>query len=462
MKNINELIPCDYNISITGITDDSRSVQEGYVFVATKGHNVDHFDYIDDAIKNGCSFVICDRNLDIDFPHIIVENINLEYIELCKKFYGVDLDNFSFIGITGTDGKTTTTTIIKELLDNCAYIGTNGVLLDDREFDTHNTTPCVNELYEDLSIIQENHYHNVSMEVSSEALLHDRVHGFLYDVVGFTNITGDHLNVHKTFDNYVESKMKLLDHVKDDGYVVYNGDDPILQTIHHKNAYSFGFNLDNDYVIYDVQYNRRNTIIHLKHDLHEWTIQSPFIGVYNVYNVVMAFIVGHLLKVDDSLLLQKIEQLRSIKGRCEFLDFGQNFDIVLDYAHTINGIQSILNTFQDYETIITVTGSAGGRETEKRSVIGKMVIDNSDFAIFTMDDPRFEDVDDIIDQMVGDEKDYYRIVDREDAIRFALSIAPPKSVVLILGKGRDNYMAIRDKKIHYNDYDVIYNYFHKE
>lgn len=462
MKKLRDLIDYDLDLNITGITDDSRLVKDGFLFVATKGYNVDHFDYIDDAIKNGCSFIVCDREFNKNFPHIVVDNIFETYIELCKKYYEVDPKDFSLIGVTGTDGKTTTTTIIKELLEECAYIGTNGVWVNDIEESTSNTTPCISELYEDLKIIKDNNVNTVSMEVSSEALLHDRVHGFIFDVVCFTNITGDHLNVHKSFDDYIACKMKLLDHVKDDGYIVFNGDDSTLKTINKKNAISFGFNEDNDYVISDVKYLKRKTIITLRNNDLEWTINSPFIGEYNVYNVVMAFIVGHLFKVDDCLLLNKIEQLRPIKGRCEFLDYGQDFDIVLDYAHTINGINSILDTFSNYETIITVTGSAGGREVEKRSVIGKSVIEKSDFAIFTMDDPRFEDPDEIIDQMVGDNKDYYRIVDREDAIRFALSIAYPGSVVLILGKGRDNYMAIKDKKIHYNDFDVITNYFKKE
>ena len=462
MKKLRDLIDYDLDLNITGITDDSRLVKDGFLFVATKGYNVDHFDYIDDAIKNGCSFIVCDREFNKNFPHIVVDNIFETYIELCKKYYEVDPKDFSLIGVTGTDGKTTTTTIIKELLEECAYIGTNGVWVNDIEESTSNTTPCISELYEDLKIIKDNNVNTVSMEVSSEALLHDRVHGFIFDVVCITNITGDHLNVHKSFDDYIACKMKLLDHVKDDGYIVFNGDDNTLKIINKKNSISFGFNEDNDYVISDVKYLKRKTIITLRNNDLEWTINSPFIGEYNVYNVVMAFIVGHLFKVDDCLLLNKIEQLRPIKGRCEFLDYGQDFDIVLDYAHTINGINSILDTFSNYETIITVTGSAGGREVEKRSVIGKSVIEKSDFAIFTMDDPRFEDPDEIIDQMVGDNKDYYRIVDREDAIRFALSIAYPGSVVLILGKGRDNYMAIKDKKIHYNDFDVITNYFKKE
>lgn len=462
MKKINKLVPCDYDISIMGITDDSRLVKKGYLFVATKGYNVDHYDYIETAIQNGCVFVVCDRDIPFDIPHLVVDDVNLSYIDLCQKYYGVTPDEFHFIGVTGTDGKTTTTTVVRELIQDCAYIGTNGVDVGDHSFDTHNTTPCVSELYQDLSIIKKNKCNTISMEVSSEALLHDRVHGFMFDVVGLTNITGDHLNIHKDFNHYIECKMKILDHVKDNGYVVYNGDDEVLKKIDSKNSFSFGFSSENDYVIESVDYQKRNTVIQLAFQEKAWTIESPFVGKYNVYNIVMAFIIGRLYGIDDCLLVQRIKKLSPIKGRCEFLDFGQKYDIVLDYAHTINGIRSILDTFQNYENIIVVTGSAGGREVQKRSVIGKLVLEKSDFAIFTMDDPRYESVDDIIDQMVGDSKDYYRIVDREDAICFALSIAYPGSVVLILGKGRDNYMAIKDKKIHYNDYDVIYHYFHKE
>ena len=159
------------------------------------------------------------------------------------------------------------------------------------------------------------------------------------------------------------------------------------------------------------------------------------------------------------MLVKRISELKPIKGRGELLDFGQEYTLVLDYAHTINGIKNILETFKDYDEIITVTGCAGGREKEKRPIIGDIIMSNSDINIFTMDDPRYEDVDDIIDDMVGDKKDYIRIPDRVEAINYALSIASPNSVVLILGKGRDNYMAIEDKKIKYNDYDTISKYF---
>ena len=458
MKKLKDLIDTTYNIVVNGITDDSRLVKEGYVFVATKGFNVDHYDFIEDAIENGCSFVIADRDISYDIPYMVVDDIELLYRELCLKYYDINYSDFKFIGVTGTDGKTTTSTIIKELIGDCAYLGTNGLTIGDKTISTSNTTPCISELYRDLSVVKKNNISNVSMEVSSEALLYNRVEGFSYDIVCFTNVTGDHLNVHKTFDNYLNCKLKLLNYLKHDGKVVVNGDDVNLQKIKCNNLYTLGFDLRNDFVITKVE-NGKYTTITVKNKDKEYIIESPFKGNYNVYNVVMAFIVGLLLGIDESLLVSRIKKLSPISGRCEFLDFGQDFDIVLDYAHTINGIKNILESFKDYSNIITVTGCAGGRETSKRAIIGKIVMDNSDVSIFTMDDPRYENVVDIIDQMVGDSKDYIRIVDRKEAIHYALSIASTGSVVLVLGKGRDNYMAIENKKIVYNDYDTIKSYY---
>ena len=456
---LNQLINTNYDIEIKGITDDSRLVKKGFLFVATRGYNVDHYDYVNNAIENGCSFVIVDREIAISFPHLVVENINSLYRELCKKYYNVSSLDFSLIGITGTDGKTTTTTIVSQIIDDMAYLGTNGLCVNKKEFKTNNTTPCVSELYNDLHIIKQNNCKNIVMEVSSEALLHDRVADFLFDIVGFTNITGDHLNIHKTFENYVDCKMKLLKLVKEDGFVVVNGDDQILKTIHCNNLVTFGFDKNNDYVIDDVSYHKRYSEFSLKYNQKTIKIKCPFVGEYNIYNVTMAFIIGLLYGVEESLLLSRISKLKPVKGRGELLDFGQDYTIVLDYAHTTNGILKILETYKDYDKVITVTGCAGGREKEKRSIIGDIVITNSDIAIFTMDDPRYEDVDRIIDDMVGNHKDYVRIPNRVEAIHYALSIATSDSVVLILGKGRDDYMAIEDKKVPYNDYNVIADYF---
>lgn len=457
---LNKLIDTNLDIDIKGIVDDSRLVKDGYIFVATKGFNVDHFDHIKDAIDNGAIFLIVDRKIDFSFPHIVVDDIDKYYKDICLKFYNIDLNDFSFIGITGTDGKTTTATIVSRLLKNSAYIGTNGLTINGKTISTSNTTPCISELYSDLRKIKESGIKTVVMEVSSEALLHNRVDNILFDIIGFTNITGDHLNVHGSFEEYKNCKMKLLNLVKDDSYVVINGDDVNLQGIKCQNVYSFGKKNVN-FTIENISYVNKNVLIELKYGDIKYSITSPLKGEYNVYNVVMAFVICLLYGVDSNKLIDGISKLSPISGRCEVLDFGQEYTIILDYAHTINGISSILDTFKDYNRIITVTGCAGGRDHEKRPIIGNIVMNKSDIAIFTMDDPRYEDVDTIIDEMVGNNLDYIRIIDREEAINYALSIASKNDVVLILGKGRDNYMAIGDKKVKYCDFDVIEKYFKK-
>ena len=459
MKRINELIDCKYNFLIKGITDDSREVEEGQIFVATKGFNVDHYDYIDDAISKGAVFIVTDKPLKKDYPHIIVDNIDNYYKELCIKYFDINLENFYFIGITGTDGKTTTATIVKYLMKDIAYIGTNGLTIKNKTISTNNTTPCINEFYKYLKLIQDAGINNVVMEVSSEALLHKRVDNILFDIIAFTNITGDHLNIHKSFDNYVKTKLKLLDLVKKDGKIVVNLDDPYLQKINCKSKCTLGYDKCCNFYIYKNETHKEYVKIYVKYNKNNLIIESPYFGKHNIYNVVEAFSIACIFGINKDLLLKRIKKLPPIKGRGELLDFGQDYKIVLDYAHTINGIKNILETFKDSEHLITVTGCAGGRDKEKRRKIGKLIMKYSDISIFTMDDPRYEDVNDIINQMVGEDTNYIRIINREEAIHYALNIADNNSVVLILGKGRDNYMAIDDKKIKYNDYYVIKKYF---
>ena len=463
MKKLSELVDCSYDFQIAGVTDDSRNVRAGYLFVATHGYYVDHFNFINDAISNGAVAVVVDRKVECSVPVIVVQHINDFFADVCCKFYDIDLDDFNFIGITGTDGKTTTATVVAEILssvDIWAYIGTNGVKIGNIEYPTNNTTPGGCELFECLSLIKHCGCNNIVMEVSSEALLHDRLKLFKFDIIGFTNITEDHLNIHKTLDNYRNCKFKLLNLLDNDGLVVINGDDVNCRLIYNDNLYSFGMNDDNFCIISDVKEmsNRVNFSLTFKGGIYG--VSSPLLGIYNVYNVTMAFIICMLKGVDIDCLINSIDNLSVVRGRREYLNFGQEYDIILDYAHTYNGVKCLLESVSNYKKIITVTGAAGGREREKRSRIGKLIMDKSSISIFTMDDPRFENVDDIIDQMIsGSDKDYIRIIDRKEAIYRAFSLADADSVVLIIGKGRDSYMAIEDRKEPYSDYDVINEYF---
>lgn len=466
MKKLKDLIDCDYDIEILGITDDSRKVKEKFLFVATHGFYVDHFDYIEDAIKNGAVAVIVDRDIDYNIPYIKVEDVNEIYPSLCAKYYDVDLNRFSFIGITGTDGKTTTATIVKKLLDNVkntAYIGTNGVEFCDKLLSSDNTTPCISDLYSFFKEIGNSGCKDIVMEVSSEALLHHRVDSLKYKIAAFTNITEDHLNVHKTLENYINCKKRLIDLLSDDGVIIVNGDDKNCKSFLKekcRNVVLYGVDMSNDCIMSNVKLLDNSTVFDIKYLGNIYKIKSPFVGMYNVYNVTLAFLICLHYGLAPEYLVDAIPHLKEVCGRREVLDFGQKYEIILDYAHTYNGIKNIISSVDTNRKLIVVTGCAGGREKEKRKLIGNYILENSDIAIFTMDDPRGEDVNSIIDDMVRDStKEYIRIIDRGEAIYKAFELADDNTSVLILGKGRDDYMAIGDKKIPYSDYEKIVGYF---
>lgn len=466
MKKLCELVRCESSVEISGISTDSRTVKEGYLFVATKGYNVDHFDYILDAISNGAVAVVADRPCDCEVPVVVVSDIDSELITICEKFFEVCSDDFSFIGITGTDGKTTTATITKSLLNHfvpTAYIGTNGVFYGDEILTSNNTTPCIEELYYYFSLIKKHGCQVIVMEVSSESLLHKRVNSIKFDIVAYTNITEDHLNVHKSIENYRNCKFQLAQLRSFGAPVIINGDDENCKLLNVNKMITFGFSSDNQYVIVGVNECKNNVDFSVKCQGKSIPISSPFLGKYNVYNVTLAWLISLQLGYDAIELASLIPTLSSVNGRREKFSTSQGFDIILDYGHTENGILNILSSLKSYTRVIVVTGAAGGREQEKRSRIGTLLAQYTDFVIFTMDDPRFESVDDIIDDMLlgYSSNSYERIINREEAILRAFQVAEENDVVVVLGKGRDTYMAIGNDRVPYSDYEVICSYLEK-
>ena len=466
MKKLKDIIECDYNIPIQDIKTDSREVKKGDLFVAVKGFNIDHSLYIDDAIKNGAVAIITDKDYKSNVPIIKVNDIDKVLVDICKKKYDFN-SNLKLIGVTGTDGKTTTATIIKRLLDKkdkTAYIGTNGIEYLNKKESISNTTPTVEKLYKYFSDIDKNNISTICIEVSSEALFHKRVDSLRFKYVVYTNITEDHLNIHKTIENYIESKLKLSTLLDSNGIIIINNDDNKQKDLKNSNKkiYTYGKNKDSDFLIKDIKYLDNITRFIIEHNNKQYKIKSTLLGEYNIYNLTAAFIVCYLEGMKPRNIISNIKRLSSIDGRGEILSFGQKYTIMLDYAHTENSIKNIVEEVKGkYKRIIVVTGSAGGREKEKRKHIGKYLLDNTDLVIFTMDDPRCENVDYIIDDMISisNKTNYKRIISRSNAIKYALDIAKEDDIVLILGKGRDNYMAIGDEKIPYNDYEEIEEYF---
>ncbi len=460
MKKLNQLLNCDFPIDISGISTDSRNIEPGFLFIAIKGFHVDHYDYVSDAIDHGAVAVVVDRESNFSVPTIIVSDINETLISICEKFYDVKSDAFKFIGITGTDGKTTTSIITRNLLNlfvPTAYIGTNGLYCGNDIYPTNNTTPCIEELYRFFSVIREHKCKFIVMEVSSEAMLHHRVDSIMFDVIAFTNITEDHLNIHKTVENYINSKFRLTTLCKNEGKIFINGDDENCQMLSVNNKITFGFSSYNDYVISNVKECQKNVYFNVKCKGEKYNFCSPFLGNYNIYNVVLSWLIVRSFAFSDLCLISSIAKMPPVLGRRELFYDLRGFTVLLDYAHTENGILNLLQSLSHYRRIIVVTGAAGGREVEKRPRIGDILFQYADYIVFTMDDPRDEDPYEIALQMIGSHKEenYTFIRNRKQAISCAFSVALEGDVVAIIGKGRDNYMAIFDRRISYSDYEVI-------
>ncbi len=466
MKKLNELIDCKYDTCIYGIKTDSREVKKGDLFVAIKGYFVDHSEYIDDAIKNGASAVITDTNYEGNIPIIKVDDIEKTLELVCKKFFGYE-DDIKLFGITGTDGKTTTATILSEVLDNfenTAYIGTNGIKYNDISKNINNTTPKIEKIYEYLNYLKERKCQNCVLEVSSEALLHKRVDSLKFKYAIYTNITEDHLNIHKTVENYINSKKKLTTLLDDGGIIISNMDDLNQGSIRNNNShliYTYGMDNASDFLIKNIKEIDDRTYFDIVINDEVYSIKSPYLGKYNVYNLTAAFVVCYLEHFNLEQVINSIENLKPIPGRGEIFTSSTKCKIILDYAHTFNAIKNLVEQQKKYnQKIIVVTGAAGGREKEKRNLIGEYLLENCDLVIFTMDDPRYENVDDIIDDMIktSEKTNYLRIIDRSKAIEKAISIAKENDRVLVIGKGRDNYMAIENRYENYSDYEVIKKY----
>ncbi len=465
MKKLNEFTTSSLPLEIKNIKIDSRKVEQGDLFVCIHGKNCDHHEFISSAIKKGASAIVVDKEVSSSVPIIQVENTNQALIELCEKFY--DVSNLSLIGVTGTDGKTTTSTLIYHLMNSfykTAYFGTNGFHLSNGEKgQLENTTPLIDDLYRLLEKVKKTNHQYAVMEVSSEALKYKRVGDLSFTIGILTNITEDHLDVHQGMEDYILSKAKLFERVKEDGYSIINLDDEHAQEIipHcHGQVFTYGQTPECHFYIHDIKENGEFIITYQGKD---YPVKTPLIGLYNIYNVTSSLLACTLLGLPLVKLIEKVALINHIDGRGEFLDYGQPYQIFLDYAHTENALSQVLTALKrkEHQKLIVVLGSAGGREKEKRPKMGNVVLENANMVVFTMDDPRNENVFDIIRDLIKESKkmNYVIIVNRKDAIFYALSIAKENDIVAILGKGRDNYMAIENKKIPYSDIDVIELFF---
>lgn len=463
MKKLNELYDVESDVLIKGIKINSKEVKEGDLFICTMGVNADRHEFIDDAIKNGASAIVVSKDgITKDVPVIKVKNTNDELPLLCARFYDNPEAELELIGITGTDGKTSVATIIQTLLgnDNCGYMGTNGLSCSKFFEETNNTTPDSDKLFEYFRKIKDAGCKSVSMEVSSEAYFRKRVETLNFDISVITNITSEHLNTHKTFENYLYCKSRLFENTKKDGFSVLNKDDEHYEEIKNicnsNNIYTYGLSKENTLQIVEFKSYSNHTLITYNYEGKEIIIDSPLLGDFNVYNLAAALIVALKKGISIDVLKERIKNIK-ISGRLEMVDTKDNYFVMVDYAHTPNGIEKLLKFVHtlDINKSIVVAGVAGERDHQKRPIMGKVLVENASHVIFTYEDPRSEDPKDIIDMMISDIKDthnnYEIVLDRKDAIKKGIFSAKEKDMVLILGKGNENYEKLKDKVIYFND-----------
>ena len=437
------------------IKSDSRKIKEGDTFIALKGVNNDGHEYILDAIKRGAKKIIAEYG-EYEVETLIVDDTR-EYLNnfLYENYYS-QIKNLKLIGVTGTNGKTTTCYLLYQALNmlniKCAYIGTLGFYNLEYKQELNNTTPDILDIYEMLLYCAKSNYQYVAMEVSSQGLAYNRLSHILFDYAVFTNLTEDHLDYHKTMDNYVKEKQKLFSKLKDNNITIINNDDNYKDYFKQNNSLTYGFS-SSDYVIDKYQ----SSFIETKFTLNNKEYKTRLIGKHNVYNLSIVIIILETLQIDYNTIYEIVSKLEHVKGRMDSINYKDNL-IIIDYAHTPDAVEKIINSVKNLGNhIITIIGCGGNRDKQKRPIMGKIAASLSDYAIFTSDNPRLENPHSIILDIIQklDTNNYEIEENREKAIKKGIQKLNKNDILLLLGKGHEDYQIINGKKYHFSDIEVV-------
>ena len=437
------------------IKTDSRKIKKGDVFIAIKdGHK-----YIEDAIKRGSNLIIAEYG-NYSVQTLIVPNTHKYLCEYLKEIYHYIFSKIKIIGITGTNGKTTTAYLIHKALNKlgvkCGYIGTIGFYINRKIKKLKNTTPDILEIYELLLYCYENNCSYVTMEVSSQALSMNRVDGIKFDYVIFTNLTQDHLDYHKTMNNYCLAKQELFRKLKKDGVAIVNNDDKYKKYFlldENKNI-TYGFS-KSDYQITDYKIKKYKQLFKLNNGEEYIT---NLIGKYNIYNIINVIIILKQIGYDYDTISKIIRKLKAPNGRMDVIKNKDNL-FIIDYAHTPDAVEQVLKTINEIKNnrVITIIGCGGNRDKNKRPIMGEIATKNSDYVIFTSDNPRMENPSIILDDMVCNLRcnNYEIVINRKEAIKKGIQILKRNDILLVLGKGHENYQIIGNKLFYFNDKKIV-------
>lgn len=483
LKNVDILnIIGDTDIEIKDITSNSKDVKDKTLFVAIRGEKFDGHDFVGEAIENGASCVILEKDVHIkkNVTKIITCNTRSALGIVSSNFYGNPSDKLKLVGITGTNGKTTITYLCRNVFQyvgfKTALLGTIKNIINEETIATNLTTVDPVQLQKHLNYAVSQGVDWVFMEVSSHGLAQERVKGTKFDICVFTNLTQEHLDYHKDMENYFQAKLKLFtEYGKNSFKSVINIDDEYGMRVidilkRNKNEFiTYGINRLADIQAKNVQLQPTGTKFEIIYQGKKINIELKLIGRFNVYNALATFGVGILGNLDIDKIRYALNNALPIRGRMEKVDIKKNFHVFVDYAHTPAGLKEILQSTREFckGKIISVFGCGGDRDKTKRPVMGEIASLYSDFTIITSDNPRSEDPQKIVQEieagfLKNNSTNYEIIVDRYSAIKKALLMAQKDDVVLIAGKGHENYQIFKDKTIHFDDREVVNEIISKE
>ena len=442
------------------IKSDSRKIKKGDIFVALKGISSDGDKYIESAIENGASKIIVDNDNKYSVETIKVDDTRKYLNDYLKENYNKYLNEMNIIGITGTNGKTTSAYLIYQALNKlgkkCAYIGTIGYYLDKKVCSLPNTSPDVCDIYDLIIEAYDKGYRNIVMEVSSQGLAMNRLENIIFDYAIFTNLTQDHLDYHKTMENYALAKQKLFNNLKDNAISIINSDDKYKSYFEIGNVVDYGFNAKN-YKIKEYKLSYKTSFI-LNINNIDYKVVSNLIGKYNIYNIVCTISLLNEMNIDINKILEVVSTLTPPNGRMDIVNYNNNL-IIIDYAHTPDAMKNIYDTVKEINkaNIYTIFGCTGDRDRTKRPLMMELATTNSKKVIVTSDDLHNENFNQILEDMLEKNKNnnYEVIPDRGKAIEKGIQLLEDKDILLILGKGHEEFIVVKDKRIPFNDKEQV-------
>ncbi len=452
------------DVQITNIQYDSRKVTKGSLFVAVRGFSNDGHNFIEKAIQLGAAAVLAEENVDVTVPVAVCKNTRRALSQAANNFYKTSESGLRIIGVTGTNGKTTTTYLIKQILDlhgiKTGLIGTNQIVIGAKAFDAERTTPESLDLHRLFYEMREEGVECVIMEVSSHSLELDRVYGIEFEVGVFTNLTQDHLDFHKTMENYMQSKAKLFS-MCEKGAV--NCDDIYAQDILKLakcSVITYGEN-EADLCASAIKISEKGVKFTLTCEGENYEVRYCVPGNFSVYNAMSAISACKLFGIPMQEIIKSLSVARGVRGRAEVVALPAPYTVMIDYAHTPDGVENILKAVKSFakNRIIIVFGCGGDRDKTKRPQMGEIAARLADFCVVTSDNPRTENpesiIEDILQGMKGYEEKYTKITLRREAIAYAMSIAKPDDVILLAGKGHETYQIIGTEKKDFDERVIV-------